>query len=478
VTTPGHEVTIGERTKAKTTAPSTANGFVVGFTERGPSDEPLLCLSLAHYVEQFGERVNYGAVYDALDVAFREGSSAIYVGRIVGPAPVVATDILPAAVGDSMTISAKSAGVWGNEIDVIADATGAEFTLVVEYLGDVVEASPTLASVAEAIAWAANSDFIVIEDEGGGDPIDGTANLAGGTDDNANATDASRQAALALFSKELGPGQVAAPGFTTSQAFIDLLTHAEANNRRALLDAPDTAVVATLTTASTALRGSPKKTERYGAMLAPWAVVPGLSAGTTRLVPYSAVQLGLIARSEGEGNTPNKAAAGKRGRARYATGLSQPPWDKAERGTLNEAGVTVARLIRDTVTTYGNRSITTPLTDSDWRSFSASRLMMAIAAAADLVLEDYDFEQIDGKGFVFSKLEGDLGGRACMPFYIADALYGSTPSEAFVVNTGPDVNTPQTIAAEEIHAQIGARVSPTGELLTVEVVKVPITEEL
>lgn len=479
MTLPGHSTSIGTRPAAQSAAPSTSNGFIVGFTERGPSNQAVPVLSLAHAVETFGGRVSYGSVYDALDVAFREGASVIYVGRIVGPAPVLATHTFAASSGNAFRVDAISYGDWANAIDVAVAASGGNFVVTVRFAGTTVEVSPSLATVDEAVAWASTSSYIRIVALSANDPVTVAAQaLAGGTDDHANANDATRLAALNLFSKELGPGQVAAPGITSNQAYLDLLAHAAAKNRRALLDSVDTATIATLTAAATGLRTAPATAARFGQFLTPWAVAPGLTPGTTRTVPYSAVQMGLIARSEGEGANPNEAAAGKRGRARYVTGLSQAPFTDTDRETLNDAGVTVARLIRSTVTTYGNRSLTNPLTDGDWKSFSASRLMMAIAAGADVVMEGYDFEQIDGKGNVFKKLQGDLSGLVCMPLFNAQALFGDTPDEAFTVNTGPDVNTPTTIAAEEIHAQIAARVSPTGEVLTTEVVKVPVTEAI
>lgn len=479
MTLPGHSVVIGSRPAAQAAAPSTANGFMVGFTERGPADKPVLVASLTQAVDTFGGRIANGAIYDALDVAFREGASAIYVGRIVGPAPVLATKTFAAASGNAFRTDALSYGVWGNSISVGVTVTGGTFVITVQFGGVTVETSPALNTNDEAVTWGAASKYIRVVKLSANNPITAAIGaLTGGTDDNTNAVDLQRQNALALFARDLGPGQVSAPGITTSQAYLDLLAHAAANNRRALLDGVDTSTVATLTAASTALRTAPGNAARYGQFLAPWAIVPGLTPGTTRTVPYSAVQTGLIARAEGEGANPNQAAAGKRGRTRYVIDRSQPPWTDAQREQLNDAGVTVARKVRSTVTTYGNRSLTNPLTDGDWKSFSASRLMMAIAAGADKVMEDYDFEQIDGKGNIFKKLEGDLSGLVCIPLYTAGALFGETPEQAFNVNTGPDVNTPSTIQAEEIHAQIGARVSPTGEVLVTEVVKVPISEAL
>ena len=99
---------------------------------------------------------------------------------------------------------------------------------------------------------------------------------------------------------------------------------------------------------------------------------------------------------------------------------------------------------------------------------------MAACALTELVLENYDFEIIDGHGYVFKDLQAAVVGEACMPLYQANALYGQTPEEAFSVNTGPDVNTPQSIAAEEIKVQLAIDVSPTAKNLVAEVVKVPV----
>jgi hypothetical protein len=479
---PGHTTTIGERVKAKTAAPSTSNGFIVGFTERGPTNRAVLCRSLTHFVEQMGQRTGVAlTVYDAVDVAFREGASVVYVGREVGPAPVLATKTVAAAVGNSFRADASSVGDWANAIDIAVAASGGNFTVTVRYSGTVIATSPTLADVPALIAWASQnvSDFVTITDLGGGDPTTVAAQaLVGGTDDHLNATDTQRLNALNLFGKDLGPGQVAAPGQITSTAAAQLVAHATANNRRALIDAADNASAAGVVSAVTALRGQPNNGDRYAAVFGPSVKVPGIAIGTTRTVAASAFVMGKIAKAESEGNPANAAAAGKRGRADYATDVAVAGYSDADRDLLNEASFNVIRVINGVPTIYGNRTLISPLVNEDWKSFSGSRQVMAVAAAADEVMADYDFEQIDGKGTIFSKLQGDLSGRACMPFFRAEALYGDTPEDAFTVNTGPDVNTPTTISNEEIHAQIGIRVSPVGELLTVEIVKVPVSEEL
>ena len=488
---PGSTVFLGERAAASGAASGTANGFIVGFTERGPVDEPVLIVSITDFEEHFGERLEgHPEVYDGVDVAFREaatragGASAIYIGRVVGDAVATATkDLIDASSKPTLAASANSPGEWGNDVDVVVAVSGSNFTLTVKYQGSTVETSPTLANNTEAVAWAEGfSNYIVLEDlsteyEPTGDPKVQTAELTGGAGDIAGADTANLEAALALFSRDLGPGQVVAPLMTTEAVHKAIATHCVKNNRRGLLDLADTSNHETLIAAGTALRALPEAGARFVYPLAQRGIAPGLSLGTTRRVSRACAQMGRIARSEAEGFNPNRASAGKLGDYQYLLGLSET-FNDTQREELTDAGVNVAILRRGIPVNFGNRTAVNPLTEGDWKSFSASRLVMAVAAFAGIVLEDYEFQQIDGRGYIFKKLEGDLASRACLPFYLADALFGQTPAEAFSVNTGPDVNTPTTIKAEEIKAQIALRVSATGEVLSVEIVKVPTTENL
>lgn len=453
---------------------------MIGVCAKGPTDEPIKAISLADAIDHIGERVTANPyLYDALDCAFREGASVVYIGRAVGAEAAVASkDAVDASSKKTLKFLAKSPGEWGNGLKADITLTAGSIVVVVKLDGTVVETSPSLGTNAEVVEWGKTSEYFDVEDtsagEEAGDAKTQSITLAGGKDDVAGVSTAQIETALGVLTKDLGPGQVAAPGFTTEAIHKALLTHAAANNRRALLDDPIATTKAELISHATALRGP---NARYGCLLGSWAIFPGVSLGTTRKGPYSGIQMGLTARSEAEGNNPNKAAAGPRGKSKYATGLVTLFTD-AERGELDDAGVIASILVRGVVTTYGNVSLVNQTTEPNWKSFSSSRLVMGVAAKASEVLESYDFEQIDGHGYVFKKLQGDLSGAACMPFYLDNALYGTTPAEAFFVNTGPDVNTPTSIAAEEIKAQIGIRVSPTASFLEVEVVKVPTTESL
>jgi hypothetical protein len=214
----------------------------------------------------------------------------------------------------------------------------------------------------------------------------------------------------------------------------------------AVLDLADVATAATLRTAALALRGDTD--DRYAGAFAPWAVIPGLTLGTTRLVPYSAIQAGLEARQAAAGKTANEAAAGEHddaGLARYAIGLSQAAWSDADRELLNDAGVNVARVMFGGVRTYGYRTLVDPLGQRrDWLALSNARLNMQIAALANEIAEDFEFRQIDGAKHTISQFGGALAGML-LPFWETGALFGETFDDAALVDVGDKVMTGQPI---------------------------------
>jgi len=480
MTLPGVEVTSRESPPSRSLPIDTGTWFVAGFTERGSVSAPILVRSIDEVISKTGARQSWSApVYDALETFFREGGFQAYIGRVVGPAPVVASGVLDAAGAvDTLEIDAVSPGAWANTVHVLttAGSVGGTFVITVKEGTVTKEVSPDLADGAAAVAWAADSDYIRLTDLAAGDPVAGQdITLAGGNDDRTNAGNTEFEAALTRFSKDLGPGQVSIPGRTTTQAHTDLLEHAEAKNRFALLDLADTAVVGTLNSAAAAARAL--STARYGAAFAPWAEVPGITGGTTRLVPWSAVQAGLIARSESKGNSPNVAAAGENGQAAYALDLSQESWTDADRESLNDGGVNVARMLFGGARTYGYRTLVDPLVNDAWLQITNARLNMLITAQAEVIAERFLFAQLDGKRRKISDFGGELKAMLAV-HHEAGALYGDTPDEAYLVDVGPQVNTEQTIANRELKAILAVRMSPFGERVNIEIAKVANTEAL
>lgn len=483
MTLPGVSYTIQSTAPPRSVPTGTARWFVAGVADRGSITEALKVTSMTQFVRLFGDRLASSYLYDALDVFFREGGSEAYVGRVVGPTPALATINIydqsgSTAPGDvALVATAKEHGAWANGLNVAVTVDGTDFTLTVTHDDDdtVSEVSPVLADRAAAVTWSADSDYITITlGASNEDPRAGTYSLAGGDDDTDNATETEWADALDLFVADLGGGQVSMPGRTTDASHEAVLAHAVAFNRTALLDAEDSATSGTLT--ATAENGRAEPGAKFGAMFAPWVVCPGVLTGT-RTVPPSAAVAGLMARSDGQGNAPNVAAAGDNGELRYCTALSQSAWTDTVRETLNDAGVNVFRVLYGRVRLYGYRTLVDPDTAPAWLHLGGSREVSYILAEAQRIAETFVFDQIDGRGRTIGRWAGALKALLATE-YDRDALYGDTMEDAFIVDVGPSVNTPETIAEGKLRAVIAARTSPMAERVEIEVVKVLTTDTI
>jgi hypothetical protein len=411
----------------------TGVAFVVGATATGIIPAPpavALVRSLTEYVAVFGDRgTGTGqATYDAADVFFREGGNQLYVSR-TNPGTTTA-EAAPELPSDD-----ELAKMTRAELDALATDRG------IDPLG-----FATKADVIEALEAPATA-----------------------------AADATIVAALAALTESLGPGQVfiADPTLAAVAANQSALTaHAVACNRVALLSCAD-GNAAAIQAAATALNTDANA--RYGALFAPSAIVPGIVAGTTRTVPYAAVEAGIIARND-LAYSPNQPAAGDLGQAAYALDVAGHYTD-LEYQNLNNAGASMARLIYGGVRTYGYRTVVDPTKVPAWLMFGWARLNMAITADANAIGEHYVFSQLDGKGHTLSEFGGELSAML-LGYYTSGALYGATPQDAYNVDVGSSVNTPTTIANGELHAILSVRMSPMAEWVVIEIVKVASNEAL
>lgn len=477
---PGVEIVSRSAPPSRGAPSDTGVAFMAGLAEKGSTVEAILVRNMAEYAKAFGARVSYGLLHDALDVFFREGGTRAYVARVVGPAAIKDKVTLNDS-GAVASIRVETIGEGGLPltVQVVAGSVAGTFILVIADNAIEVERSPDLLDVPAAVGWGSTSGYIRVVALGVNDPaVIAAQALITGVDDQTGITDVQRIAALTRFTKALGPGQVLYPGATTAPLHAALLNHAKANSRVALLDGTDTAVTTTLTAQVAADRADGTITleaVQRGALFAPWAVVPGVVPNTTRVLPPSALVAGLMARNDGRTGNPNDPAAGASGEARYALGTSQPAWTDAQRQTLNEGGVDVLRMIYGAVRLYGYRTVA-PSGDP-WLALNAARVRGAIEHQAEAIGEEFIFAQLDGRGRKIAEFGGALTGML-QGWWLLGALYGATPDEAFVVDVGITVNTPATLAANELRAVIGLRTSPFAELVYIEIVKIPVTETL
>lgn len=498
---PGTDILISEPSPGGGGELDTGQAFMLGTAGRGPTDRPASIGSLSFWERQFGPRAGGPVAHSSVRAFFTERGSNLQFLRLVGPLARAGG----ADVGD-LEVSASSPGVWGNGLRVAvvldvspllaarkpapapkakadpkngnggATSLAGPFRITVTEGGQVVERSRQVQTVADALSWArSSSEYLNLA----ADPADEEDDLAavaatpltGGVDDN-NITPAVVTAALAKFPYSMGFAQVLYPGATATATHAAILDHCDRNRRPALLDLDDVDD-ATLAADSDALHGVPGS--RYACALAPRILYPGPVAGTTALVPYSAVQAGIIARADATTNNPNEAAAGSNGESLVGRGLARD-FDDDTRELLNDLGVTLPRLMRSGVLrTYGTRTVAGP-TDTNWMWFPGSRTVLAMAHEFDNAAEEFVHRQIDGNRRLFTRLEVALGG-ICLEWFGQGALYGDEPEDAFSIDT-LSVNTPETIARGEVHAIVRLRTSPPGEWIVIEIQKTPITQSV
>lgn len=464
---PGTDVTILNTPGAISLPTDTGTAFIEGLTDKGPLS-PQLVLSLNDFVAVYGDRQSYSYMYDALDLFFREGGNRAYISRVVGPGATSGTlNLLDSNSAISLVVTAIGPGSWSAnyKVGVTDEGSGNYSIQVYDVLNNVLEDSGTLVDEVSAVAWSQFSRYIRIAlgvSALNPAPASATALSAGNADRN-NVTDAQWAAALTRFTSDLGPGQVLAPGRTTTTAYNQLVAHAESNDRVAILDLPDTATVGTLEGALSSI------TSRFAAGFAQWLKIPGIALQTTRTVPPSAGIAGLIARNDPVVG-PNQPSAGKYGAFAYATDLSQPDFSETDRTALNNSKVNVIRRFKG-IRVYGWRSTVDPQADSNWVDFANARYIMGLTARLKEIGENYMFDEIDGQnGTTINGFHDALAGE-CLKDFNSRQLFGDTAAEGFDVDTSPAVNTLDTIANRELHAIVYVRPGTFAEWIPIQIVK-------
>jgi hypothetical protein len=505
-TAPGVYVDIAAAAPSPSAAPSTGTWFVTGEAAQGPVGVAIPITSMTDYANFLGTRSGYTMLYDSLDEYFHDGGVLAYVSRVVGPTPVNASLILKdqaATPLNTLTVSANGGGVWGNACTVAVAAGSAANSYVITIANPATKqswVSPNLFSPADAVTWAVNMagntpwafPFTIANDGSvttapNNNPATLSATvLASGNDDLTDLAETQWTAALTAFADTLGPGQVSAPGHTTAAGWEALIAHAGAldsasgallNNRFALCDDSDTATASSIVTSVgtiTSVDGS------FGMFLAPWVIIPGIAAtsttaspvAATRTVPPSALVAALMASSD-QNNNAGVPAAGDNGISAYAIGVTNS-YVESDRGLLNSAGVSVIRNMNGLIKLYGYVSIST---NPQWVPANFGRMRMAITSQLKNAAAPFAFQQIDGQGHLISAFNGALAG-VCQDLWQQGALFGTTAEQAFSVNTGPQVNTPTTLAACELLATVSVRFSPYAEFTLINVVQYSVAQNI
>lgn len=490
---PGVKVTTSARSGPTTpqTAPS-GQYFVTGITERGSIDRPVSLRSMADYARLLGARVTYGAVYDDVRTFFEEGGSLVHVARVVGATPTVGTLALADRSLDpglaTIRLDAQNPGAWSTGLtaevqdgqDDVA-AGGKTFNIVIRLGGVIVERYDNLPDPATAVTRMAGSEYVKATNLGNATPAGSTAAnsprvaaaaaFSAGADDRATATVASYIDALSRFGIGMGDGIVAIPGQTIAAAYTGIADHCRTNRRLGILVAPRSTDAGTLRT--TAAQNS----SEFTGLFAPWVQVSDGAGGSRAITPDGFV---AAKRSLAHATGPWVAPAGEGGRARYVIGVDQE-FDALTGDALYAGRVNAIRTISGTARLYGWRS--TSKDEANFGSLTSQDMINRVVTEGEARLEPFVFQVIDGRGQLLSRINGEMVGML-EPMRAAGGLYpmidvtGDEIDPGYRVSTGPEVNTPQTLARNEVKVDIGIRPSPTADLITYSIVKVGLTAGL
>lgn len=480
---------------------NTANAFMVGVSDWGPVGASgvnvpytslsqvaaALCMPNGGLTDN-SRNSNNATLFDSADAFFREGGATLYVSRVLGPNPTFGSLALQDSTGGTAaTLTATYLGQASSGINTVVTNAGASYTVQIQdSSGNVLSLSPALANTTvktDLINWAATTNLVTATSGNTQLPKTIVATpLSAGSDNRGSATIASWTSALnSGFQSGLGPGQVMAPGqsnTTLAGIWAVLASHAQTNNRVAILDGTDgnsaTQAITEVTTAavSSSLQG-------FCGLWVGNLVIPGVTSGTTRIIPPSPVVAALCARVDNAGN-PNIAAAGTNFPLQYASNVNTVYTNPltGDIATLNTSGINVFSNQLNIFQNYGFVSLlAVPANDSIYWQFNHARTRMAIVNQAQVVAQPFVFSQVDGQGQTISAFSGALSGMLA-GFFAAGALYGASTTDAFAVNAGAQVNNTASLAAGNLNALIAVRMSPYAQLVTIVINAVPITQTL
>lgn len=436
------------------TAPPTARLFVIGRSQTGDGTVQRVTGNLSAYRPLFGDRAGYADLNDVLQTFFKAGGGEAYVVRALGAAPVKATISLSTG---KIVVTAKDPGAfangwtaaWNNATHVLT-VTDGSFT-----------ESYTGTTAVELLTAAAASARFTVTSDGSLPSSDVTATaLAGGTDDYATVDWA---ALLALFPAELGAGVVAVAGEPYTVVGSALALHASTSRREAMVSLVAGADVAAALAAVSAVTNYDAGADKTQVC---WPHVQFTDTGVTITADPVGYFAGVRAKAHqnvGPWASPLRA----RSISRFLTGVDVSPTD-AQIDALIAGHVTFAYPRSGLVQVDGWETAAPTLGVDTLHGAQYASVIDAVAQGAQLVGDSFIGQLVNQR--TLGDFEGALIGLLA-PYVAGGALYtgygvdGEEVDPGYILDLGPDVNTPQTMAAGQVNARIALRLTATTEFV-------------
>lgn len=458
--------------------------FITGVTERGDTAAPIKCRNMNDVIGFTGGRVSYGLLYDQLQTYFNEGGTRAYINRVVGPAATKGTVTLQDRAAttplDTLKIDAADSGSWSERVDiVISDGVDVgTFRMQVLLDDQVIHDVSNLTSPADAVTKFSGSNYIKVTNVGSvstapeNNPATGTFSLTAGDDDRASITDAHYVDAMNRAAPDLGDGAVLMPGRSGSTIVDAIKQHCANNNRIGLLAGGKDDTVETLMQTARGINSE------FLGMFAPWVMISDNAGGLRAISPegYVAACRSRTHEQFGAWRVPAGAIASSDYVQDVYTSYSAEQINQLEVGR-----VSAIRSVGSGVRLYGWRSLSND--EENWSYLKDRDLINRLVVQAEATLEDYVFSPIDPKGQTLAAIEGELIGMVD-PIREAGGLYervdeeGNEVDPGYVVTVNQTNNTAETLANNEVHADLAVRVSPVGALIRLTITKVGILSGL
>lgn len=454
---------------------------IPAITSSGPVDRAVLIRSIAEYESMFGPRAAFSANgYDTARMFFEEGGSELIVSRVVGPAAVNdKLTLMDSSAAETLLVEARNPGGHTTPIKASVSTTGAQCTITISQGGE------TLAifnggSPADLVAAASKSPVVRISDLGsataapGNLPITAAAtDLIGGTDDRASITVDHVIAALGRAG-ELGEGgAVAAPGYPASIIGTALIDYAKANARVALLAPAVTETADSVIAAAPDLIGGAGD---HAGLFFPHLTIPDGSA--TRVISPEGYVAAMRTRAHQTAGYWRKPF-GDIAQCRWVVGTVVPVNTELN-NRLSDAQVNGIVTTGTKVRLYNWVSLSN---NSEMRALSARDVLNNLSREVKNVLEPFVGETVDDNGHLTARIGAEVEGLLS-PIADAGGFFGLSrdtgDGEQEEIDPGYQITVDSTnnplssLEQNVLNVTVLVRLSPTADLIRVEIIKVPL----
>jgi len=454
----------------------------VGPNDRGPTT-PVLIASWSDYTSQFGtwNTTASNNLPLAIYMYFANGGSRAYVARATAGSPVAGTRTFTDRAGtplNTLRISAKNVGTWGNNINVtITDSiTTGKFDITVYYGGttdaDIVEQFTELSMVSTEARYAptvinAGSSYVAATDLNSATTgtnknpaIVTNVSLASGT----NGSTVSTITAFGAFDTIKESLIVNVPGYTDAVTVNAAISYANARGDVfVVVDGINDTAANQLTLAASYTASSQAAVYFPQITIADPTLGVGGAAGSTKTIGAGAAVVGLYVATD-TARGVFKAPAGLT--ARLAGAVSVPSLTNTELDNLNSASAAVNAIkyiSGSGIVVMGARTLKSGYID---KYVPVRRTLIYLRKSLTDLSQFALFEPNDAALWrrINSTFSSFLTG-----FWSQGGLVGGSPTQAYYVKVDATNNPQASIDNGEVHIEVGVALQRPAEFVIIKI---------